>query len=170
MSAQNQEILSGLKTAMEAELTGHEFYKNAAKNVSDARAREVLSEMADEELAHFKYLRHQYQAVLDQGGYDFSKKLAKKDHAPATDPIFSDAIKGRLKDAHYEISVLTVGMKLELDAIRFYQSCAEKAESNEARQFYQGLASWEKGHYDAFESAIQMLKEEYWQANAFVPM
>jgi rubrerythrin len=170
MTAENQEILSGLKTAMEAELTGHQFYKNAAKNVSDAQAKAVLSEMAEEEMSHFKYLRHQYQSVLDQGGYDFSKKLAKKDHAPPSSPIFSEAIKARLKDAHYEISVLTIGMKLELDAITFYRSCAAKAESDQAREFYGELAVWEQGHYDAFERALVMLKEDYWQANNFVPM
>ncbi len=35
MDRQTEEILQGLKIAIEAELTGHEFYKNAAKNTAD---------------------------------------------------------------------------------------------------------------------------------------
>ena len=35
MDKQIEEILQGLKTAIEAELTGHELYKNAAKNTDD---------------------------------------------------------------------------------------------------------------------------------------
>ena len=80
------------------------------------------------------------------------------------------AIKDRIKECHFEVSVLTIGMKLELEAIRFYQSCAAKAESPEEKQFYQDLVEWETRHYDALEWELNNLKEEYWQANDFVPM
>ena len=163
-------ILKGLKTAMEAELTGHEFYKNAAKAMRDTKAKETLAHMAEEEMNHFNHLRHQYRSVLENGDYDFSKKLGKKGSGRSGGPIFSDAIKGRIKDSHYEVSVLTIGMKLELEAIKYYRSCAQKAESDEAKKFFEELADWEEGHYRAFEKELEMMKEEYWQANNFVPM
>ena len=68
---ENQEVLTGLKTAMEAELTGYNFYKNASENVKDSNAKKALSEMAKEELAHFNYLKHQYKSILEKGEYDF---------------------------------------------------------------------------------------------------
>ena len=68
------------------------------------------------------------------------------------------------------MSALTIGMKLELDAMKFYRSCADKAHSQEAKQFYSELAKWEEGHYLEFEKQLEMLKEEYFQANNFVPM
>ena len=80
MNKKTEEILQGLKTAIEAELTGHEFYKNAAKTTSDPVGKETFSRMAEEEIGHFNYLRHQYKSVLEKGEYDFTKKLLKKDH------------------------------------------------------------------------------------------
>ena len=170
MNKETEEILAGLKTAIEAELTGHEFYKNAAKTTSDPMGKETFSRMAEEEMGHFNYLRHQYKSVLEKGGYDFSKKLVKKDHTGAKSPIFSDEIKRRIKDSHFEVSALTIGMKLELDAMRHYRSSAERADNEDVKQFYNELADWEQEHYHAFEKQLGMLKEEYFQANNFVPM
>lgn len=170
MEEKNREILNGLKTAMKAELTGYNFYKNAAKNLDDERAKEAMSEMAEDEMSHFNYLRHQYKAIFETSNYDFSKKLIGDSRSKEENPIFSEVIKSRVKDCHYEVSVLTIGMKLEQDAIHYYQECAKKAESEEAKTFYQTLATWEQRHYDAFDQALNSLKEEYWQANNFVPM
>ena len=167
---QNQEILDGLKTAMEAELTGFNFYKMAAENVTDPKAKETLADMAQEEMGHFKYLRHQYQSVLEKGNYDFAKTFVKKAGDQSESPIFSEAIKERIKDSHYEVSVLTIGMKLEMEAMIFYRSCAQKAESAEAKAFYNELADWEQGHYKVFENELEMLKDDYWAANDFMPM
>ena len=170
MAGKNEEVLKGLKTAMEAELTGHTFYKNASETIADPMGRETFAAMAAEEMEHFNYLRHQYESVLEKGGYDFTKKLRKKDVTHANSPIFSDDLRGRIKDAHFEVSALTIGTKLELDAIRFYGECAKNAEDEEARTFYNELVEWEKDHYEAFNRQLEALKEEYFQANNFVPM
>jgi rubrerythrin len=170
MDRSNKRILQGLKIAIEAELTGHEFYKNAAKSTKDPKGRETFSKMAQEEMGHFNYLRHQYRSVLETGGYDLSKKLEKRSSRHALGPIFSKEIKSRIKSSHFEVSALSIGMKLEQDAMKFYRSCAEKAQSADVKVFYNELADWEESHYQAFKNQLQMLKEEYFQANNFIPM
>ncbi len=170
MDEKTSEILKGLKTAMEAELTGLNFYKNASENTRDPKGREAFKRMANEEEAHFKYLRHQYQAFLKEGKFDFAEGFVKDSHEQTENPIFSQAIKDRIKECHFEVSVLTIGMKLELEAIQFYNSCADKATSPEERQFYQDLVGWETSHYEALEWELNNLKEDYWQANNFSPM
>jgi rubrerythrin len=170
MKKKNEEILKGLKTAIEAELMGHEFYKNAAKSTDDPMGKETFSRMAEEEMAHFNYLRHQYKSVMENGDYDFSKKLNKKQVKHADNPVFSEQIKDRIKDSHFEVSALSIGMKLEMDAMKYYRSCAETAHNKEAKKFYTELADWEKDHYLAFERQLENLKEEYFIANNFVPM
>jgi len=170
MTKQTKEILEGLKTAIEAEITGHEFYKNAAKSTKDPMGKETFAQMAEEEMGHFNYLRHQYNSVLEKGDYDFSKKLIKKKKEHAANPIFSEEIKNRIKDSHFEVSALTIGMKLELDAMTFYRSCAKKTKNKEVKEFYNELADWEQDHYLAFEKQLDVLKQEYFQANNFIPM
>jgi len=164
------EMLDALKTALEAELTGHAFYKNAAANTKDPMGKKTFARMAEEEMGHFNYLRHQYQAVLETGNYDFSKKLGKGDPAHAGNPIFSEELKARIKDSHFEVSALTIGMKLEMEAVKYYTTCADAARSPEAKQLYSRLADWERDHFVAFKRQLEMLKEEYFQANNFIPM
>lgn len=170
MTENTNKILESLKTAMEAELTGLNFYKNASETTSDPKGKEAFLRMANEEEAHFKYLRQQYQSILKEGNFDFAGSFVKESHEQSENPIFSQAIKDRIKECHFEVSVLTIGMKLELDAINFYNSCAGKAESPEEKQFYQDLVKWETTHYEALEWELNELKEGYWQANNFVPM
>ncbi len=167
---QKDEILEGLKKAIEAELTGYQFYKNAAQNVSDPQAKKTLEAMAREEMGHFNYLRKQYSSILEKGDYDFKEALEKEETPKQSSPIFSDEIRSRIKDVHFEVSVLSIGMKLEQDAVAFYKEMAQKAKSEEARAFYEQLARWEQGHYEAFARELEALKDDYWAANSFVPM
>ncbi len=170
MDKGNEETLKALRTAIEAELTGHEFYKNAAKNTGDPKGKEAFARMATEEMKHFEYLRHQYRAVLEEGRFDFSKSLVRGPDEHGRSPIFSEAIRSRIKDSHFEVSALTIGMKLEFDAVKFYEACAQKAEDNRARELYTELADWERGHYEALRQELEALKEEYFEANRFFPM
>jgi len=170
MNKQTEKVLDGLKTAMEAELTGHQFYKAASKNTKDPKGKETFSRMADEEMGHFNYLRHQYQSILKTGEYDFTKKFLKGPKKGGSSPIFSKEIQNRIKTSHFEVSALTIGMKLEMEAAGFYRKCAAKAATPAAKNFYTELAEWEQGHYDSFKNQLDLLKEEYFAANHFVPM
>jgi rubrerythrin len=170
MNKQTEKVLDGLKTAMEAELTGHQFYKAASKNTKDPKGKETFSSMADEEMGHFNYLRHQYQSILKTGEYDFAKKLLKGPKKGGSNLIFSKEIRNRIKTSHFEVSALTIGMKLEMEAAGFYRKCAAKAGTPAAKKFYMELAEWEQGHYESFKNQLDLLKEDYFAANHFVPM
>lgn len=170
MNKQTEKVLDGLKAAMEAELTGHQFYKAASKNTKDPKGKETFSSMADEEMGHFNYLRHQYQSILKTGEYDFAKKLLKGPKKGGSSLIFSKEIRNRIKTSHFEVSALTIGMKLEMEAAGFYRKCAAKAGTPAAKKFYMELAEWEQGHYESFKNQLDLLKEDYFAANHFVPM
>jgi len=168
MDKNKEDILEGLKTAIEAELTGYTFYKNAAESTKDPMGKETFIRMAEEEMSHFNYLRHQYKSVLEKGAFDFSKSI-KRAHKQADHPIFSDAIKSRIKESHFEVSALSIGMKLEMDAMNFYRSCSEEAQDEKVKQLYRELADWEQGHYRAFKQQLDALKQDYFEANNFIP-
>ena len=169
MDKKTKAILEGIKTAMEAELTGHAFYKNAAETTDDVMGKETFLRMAGEEMSHFNYLRHQYKSVLEKGAFDFEEKI-KRQHKHSDHPIFSDAIKKRIKESHFEVSALSIGMKLEMDAMKYYRSRAEEAQDKDEKQLYRELADWEQDHYRAFKQQLDVLKEEYFEANNFIPM
>ena len=84
-------------------------------------------------------------------------------------PIFSDQIKSRIQDAHIEMSALSIGIQLELDAMKFYKSQAEAADDPDITNFYNELAEWESGHYHALLKQQEELKEDYWSSGGFSP-
>jgi len=170
MTTANEKILAALRTAMEAEMTGHHFYKNAAATTEDPQGKATFERLAEEELLHFNYLKKQYGSILDTGDFNFSIPLAAGPNSEINGPIFSSQLKARIKQSHFEVSVLSVGMQLELNAVNFYRQCAEESDNPEVKAFFNHLVKWEQGHYDGFAQELESLKEDYWQANNFVPM
>ena len=84
-------------------------------------------------------------------------------------PIFSEALRSRAGQAHYEMSALSIGVQLELSAVEFYEGQASTVPDSELKGFYRRLADWERGHYNALLAQQNSLKEDYWTDGGFSP-
>ncbi|MBN2563596.1 MAG: ferritin family protein [Phycisphaerae bacterium] len=162
-------LAGGLLKAIKAERDGHSFYSMAANASADPKAKEVFAQLAAEESDHMRFLTQHYESVLKTGKPDQAAKLGPRTDLSGLSPIFSDGIKARIKDAHYEMSALSIGLQLEADAMAFYQAEAEAANDPYVRRFYAELAGWEAGHYRALLQQQEELKEEYWSNSGFAP-
>lgn len=162
-------LLRAIKAALEAEMTGHQFYIHAAATTEDPQGRATFERMAKEELEHFHLLKNQYAAVLEKGTIDPSFAIVDVPDPETTSPIFSSEFRDRVGQQHFEMSALSIGMQLELNAIRHYQQSADDCVDRDVKNFFLGLVRWEQGHYDGFAHELEQLREEYWQANDFLP-
>ena len=162
-------MAEGLLSAMRAEHEGHHFYRMAAQTTADDKGKQVFERLAAEELDHFEFLKGQYKAVLETGKPDADLKLGPRSDLTGKSPIFSDKLRARVGDAHYEMTALAVGIQLELGAERFYTKAADEAPDPDVAAFYRELAAWEKGHYEALLAQQDDLKEDYWSAGGFAP-
>ena len=162
-------LAAGLLQAIKGERDGHSFYQMAATCSEDAKAKEVFARLADEELDHLRFLTKQHESILQTGRPDESVKLGSPLNLSAMSPIFSDTIKTRVKDAHFEMSALSIGVQLELSAMNFYLERSREAPDDTATKFYAQLADWESGHYHALLKQQEGLKEDYWSAGGFSP-
>jgi len=160
-------LAEGLLKAIKAERDGHSFYSMAANSSVDPKAKEVFAQLAAEELDHMHFLTQHYESVLKTGKTDQAAKLGPRANLSGLSPIFSDGIQARIKDAHYEMSALSIGVQLEADAMAFYQAEAQAANSPDVKRFYAELADWEAGHYRALLHQQEELKEGYWSAAGF---
>jgi rubrerythrin len=167
MSNEQVSLASGLLKAIQAERDGHSFYSMAANSSRDPKAKEVFAQLAEEELEHMEFLTRHYHSVLKTGKPDGSAKLGRGADLSGAWPIFSEGIRTRIKDAHLEMSALSIGIQLELDAQKLYRTQAEASDDPLARDFYVELADWESGHYQALLRQQQELKEDYWDAAGF---
>lgn len=162
-----EKILAVLREAMQAERSGHYFYTMAAERTTDEQGRRALLQLAEEEASHLRFLKAQYQAVESNGRPDAGIKLGSP--GAATGSIFSPELRRRIAEAHYEMTALAVGIQLEVSSRDYYRARAEEAQDDVVKDFFQRLADWEQGHYQALLGEQQSLKEDYWQQAGFAP-
>lgn len=169
MDAAAKRVAEGLFKAIQAEGDGHHFYRMAARSTTDPKGREVLEMLATEELGHKEFLSAQYKAVMETGNLDASVKLGTRAAFTGESPIFSERLLARVKEAHFEMSALSIGIQLELSAMQYYRSEAEEASDPQVKSFYNELAEWEKGHHEVLSRQQEALKEDYWSEAGFSP-
>jgi rubrerythrin len=164
-----ERLLEGLKKAIQTEVDGYYFYQMAADTMSDSKGRELFRKLAEEELAHKQFLERQYKSIKETGKADKSVSLGDKTDLSGDNPIFSEDLKKRIGDAHYEMTALSIAIRLELNSIQHYKAEAEAAEDEDVKDFFMELVDWETGHYDALVRQDEALKEDYWNAAGFAP-
>ncbi|MDD5308730.1 MAG: ferritin family protein [Deltaproteobacteria bacterium] len=165
----NTQVAEALKAALRVETDGRYFYLMAAGSTVDPKGKEIFERLAREEQSHFEFLEQQYRAIAKTGRLDASLKLGAPSDLTGPSPIFSNAIRSRLAEAHFEMTALSVGVELELSSERHYSVAAAAATDPVARAFFRELAQWEAGHYRALTAQQDDLKEDYWAAGGFAP-
>ena len=169
MQMNNKSLIEALVKAIQAEIEGQNFYMMSARSTDDQKGKEIFTQLAAEETEHAAYLKGQYKSIIETGAPDKTLKLGSRLQLTGSSPIFSAKIKSRVKDAHYEMTALSIGIQLELNAIKFYKEQAEAAEDATVKQLFTELADWESGHYHALLKQLDYLQEDYWNAAGFAP-
>jgi len=169
MGTNNQDIINGLQQAIQTESYGHYFYSMAAATIEDPKGKEIFTTLAQEELAHMRFLQDQHQSFVEQGKADDTAKLGPQADLSGSSPIFSTAIKNRISTAHFEMTALSVAINLELSSEQFYRKQSQAASDPTVAKFFIDLADWESGHYHALLRQQEELKQDYWAEAGFAP-
>ena len=169
MSEKSDRIIEGLAEAVKAETDGYHFYMMASSSTQDEKGKEVFEQLAQEELTHVKFLKAQHDSLKETGKIDPNIKLGRPADRSGMSPIFSPNIKTRAKEAHYEMSALSIGIQLELSAVKHYKTQANAADDTDIKAFFNELAEWESSHHDALSRQLEELRDDYWAAGGFSP-
>jgi rubrerythrin len=176
------DLKEALEQAMKAEIEGRELYRIASEQTADEKAKEAFAYLSLEEDSHFEALQRLYGSHLSGEPMKVETLPRLIDFSDAKSPIFSETFKKQLAGKHWEMSVLSIAMRLERDSVRFYLELAgeQKAFSDlarskvktdpaELRKFFLELAEWERSHLDSLQREIAFLQEDYWEDNNFAP-
>jgi rubrerythrin len=168
-SASVKKALEGLRTAIETEIRGLEFFRAAADRCDDPDGKEMFLSLAREEVEHKRLLERQFSHLLEQG--EFLPAEEVKGSIPIEDtPIPVDAFRESLKRSNFEMSAIGIGIMLEKSAIEHFERLAREADDEEARKMYGWLAEWERGHLDQLVEIDRSLRDAYWADQGFAPM
>jgi rubrerythrin len=168
VSQTKEQLVAGLKEAILTEETGIQFYTVAAKNTTDVQGREVFQQLARDEAEHLQWLRRQYGHVLEGTPWEVIRPEFHADLSGPS-PIFSDGLRLRIGEAHWEMTALSVGLALEEATVARYRNLARAAEQPDVRRFFEELTKWEESHADALSRQSNLLKESYWHEAHFAP-
>ena len=166
---ENSKAIEGLKTALQTELNGIEFYRMAAQNTEDKKGKQTFQMLADDEQKHFDALQKQYASLMEKSGWQ-SIDLGKISSFEGDSPIFSVELRDRVKGKHFEITALSIGALLEKNSIDFYRKMKEQSDDPVAKELYTQLEQWEQAHLEAITRQLDLIKEDYWAEQRFAPL
>lgn len=162
MVLENNRRIEIIKEAILNELQGYQFYKMYADKVSSKEVKDTFLKIADEELNHVKFIK-----TLLKGNDE--EVLALSDMEVPAPAIFRFTSLTP-DDLTLAISAFSIAMKMEEDSQAFYQKAADGTDNEAEKKFYILLRNWERVHRDAFQKEYDLLREEWWADNEFVPM
>jgi rubrerythrin len=147
------------QTAIKSEIEGRELYKTAGEKTADAKAKKVFKMLSDEEQMHLDKLMEmakEYQAgkVIREIELPFPASFED-----AESPIFTREFKDKVSD--FDMSALSIGIKLEIESEKFYRDAAAGASQKEVKDLFNRLADWERGHYDFLQKQISFFESYY---------
>ena len=80
-----------------------------------------------------------------------------------------EQFKQQAEGADFELGVLSIGMTLESNAIKYFSGAAENTSENEVREFYEFLADWERQHLEALQALYNGVRQDFWSDGGFAP-
>jgi len=138
------EIREILRKAYQIEVDGYTFYSMAAEKASKPAVQELFDKLARDEVQHKAYLQSVIGSYEEKGVAAFKMPHRDPDLKAFTGTIFTDEFKKQAHGASFELGVLSIGMTLETNAIKYFSGEAQSTTENEVKEFYQFLADWEK--------------------------
>jgi len=162
-------LKQAIAVAMKAEIEGRELYRVVAEKTDDGKAREVFTYLSEEENRHFEYLKKMHDSLGEGKRLDIPvlKKIVSFDDAES--PIFSREFRSRIKEKHFEMSALSIALRMERDSSEYYKKMAQESSDEQLRSFFTKLAEWENEHYGALHREMEFLEQEYFEENRFSP-
>jgi len=149
-----------LATAIATEWEGFAFYSELARRTRSDLGRKVFERLAKDEVEHVKVLEEvscSYKEGCVLMTYDQARdrieEVCEEDIAElteeartckATAPIFKKGV--HKAERANDLEALRIGVEAEREAIAFYQTAAEEAETGEARVLFEHLVDIERGH------------------------
>jgi len=167
--SERKQILEVLEKAYQIEVDGYTFYSMTAERSEKEAVQELFTKLAEDEVQHQAFLRNVAGHYDEKGVGAFRLNLRSPEARAINQAVFSAKFREQAAVTEFELGVLSIGMTLETNAMKYFSSVAQLATETEVREFYQFLADWEKQHYDALQALFNTVHAEHQAASSFSP-
>ncbi len=161
--------LEAVKRAIMMEIHGLRFYEVAAERCSSKAAKEMFSDMAQDEVRHREELERQFKALLGQGKWR-PPRGAKQPSLRFKDPVIDASLKKDVEGAWFDSAAVHIGILLEKGALQYYGRQERAAQDPRVKAVFHWLAQWEQGHLHRLMALERSMREEIWNNAQFWPL
>jgi len=137
-----------LKTAIQMEIDGKEYYQQMSQRSTNQLGRELFQSLAAEEDTHRQKFEELYEVIKSKKAWP--KTDFQPDRGKRLRTLFSKAVQetgSNLKAPATELDAVKVAMDMENKTFDFYDSQSQNATHDAEREFYETLAAEERGHH-----------------------
>jgi rubrerythrin len=169
MSDNRDAILEIVGKAYQIETDGYTFYSMTAERATKPAVQELFSKLASDEVQHQAFLKSVAKNYDEKGVAAFRFDTKMPDAGAVSSQIFTGRFREQASGAQFELAVLSIGMTLESNAIKYFTTAAKQSSDKEVREFYQFLADWEQQHYDSLQNIFGMVRSDHMAESGFSP-
>jgi rubrerythrin len=155
-----KEMMNVLRSAIQMEVEGKEFYQQASRESSNKLAKGLFQNLADEEDVHCKKCEEIYRALRE--GQSWPDVEPPSEKGKRIKSIFAQAIKElgtKIKVAESGLEAIKIAKDMEDKSYSFYQARSLEATHPLAKKFYQALAGEERVHFVALLDSYEYLND-----------
>ena len=141
--------LEGLRIAIEMEKRGEAMYRKAARVSRKREVVDMLSALANDEVAHAAEFSRLYEEALARRGEhtSYGEEASAYLSAVAADIVFPGGLMALREEGFDDIrAVLDYAIVSEKDSILFYLELARLSNDEAARNVFMSIAEQERGH------------------------
>jgi len=148
MTTEQDKTIDALKTALQMEIDGKEFYLKASEASQNTLGKELLQSLAAEEDTHRQKFEEIYEAVRSRK--EWPPISYEPDGGNRLKTIFTKATESmdsEVTAATGELDAVKTAMTMENKTYDFYVAQSKAAAYSAEQDFYQALAAQEKAHH-----------------------
>ena len=160
MATDQERTLGGVKTAIQMEIDGKEYYLKASQQSGNELGKKLLQQLAAEEDIHRQKFEEIFDAIRAREGWpgvDF-----QPDGGRGLRTIFARATQelgSNVPAPASELDTVKTAMDMENKTYDFYNSQAKNATYNAEKSFYEALMTQEREHHLVLLDYYEYLKD-----------
>jgi rubrerythrin len=157
-------IPDALKTALDFEEKGRNFYSKTAETVSDPLSKELFKTLAEDEIKHAEKIRAIYQGLSQEQPLP-EADVSHQHQLEAKVRKFFEAHRSEITKETSNIEGYEFAMEMEKTGVEMYRKFADQTDHAGEKAFYQMLIKEEMEHLEALRNVHFFLTDaEDWLA------
>jgi rubrerythrin len=144
LTSKAEKALALLQRAMENELEGETFYRKAAAESQQARAKTLFEWLAEQEIDHYRRVKLEHDALAAGKGWQNVTPIKGLTIFPTTE----EEIEEETADVTGEAEAFRLAREFEEKSYDIYQEAIDLVDDELGRQVLQQLAEEERRHLE----------------------